>query len=470
MAKILVIDDDKMMCNALEKIITRMGHECAYSYTIKDGREILKKDSFDIVLLDVQLPDGNGLDLLPELRKSSLFPEIIIITSAGNSDGAELAIKNGAWNYLEKPFSNKDINREINHVVSYRETKQMVDNPVVFNRSEIVGNSYQLNQCTELLAKASSNNASVLITGDTGTGKELAAKAIHANSQRCDKNFIVVDCASIPGTLIESLLFGCKKGAFTGADQDRDGLIKQADGGTLFLDEVGELPLEFQKTFLRVLQEHSFRPLGAKREEESHFRVVSATNRDLSLMVGRKEFRNDLLFRLQSITIRIPQLRERVSDINDLTKHYVAKFCKLNNLGIKEISKEFLDSMSAYSWPGNVRELVNAIEWTIIAAKDNKEIIPRHLPENIRIQIARSSIHSDNLQEEETKNTSHLSKKLPVLQEARKTAIIEFEKKYLNNLISIVNGNSKKACEMSGLARSQLYNLLCKHKLSLRKK
>jgi len=469
MFKILIIDDDTMMCDSLAKLIYRLGHECSYAHTIKEGKKRIAAELFDIVLLDVQLPDGTGLDLIPEIRKGRASPEVIIITSAGDPDGAELAIKNGAWNYIGKPFSNHEITREINHVISYREAKPTVETPIVFNRAQIIGNSYQLNECIKLLVRASSGSANILIEGETGTGKELAAKAIHENSSRRDNNFIVVDCAAIPGTLIESLLFGCKKGAFTDADQDRDGLIKQADKGTLFLDEVGELPVEFQKTFLRVLQERSFRPLGAKREELSNFRIISATNRNLADMVEKGKFRRDLLFRLQTLDIIIPPLRERVEDIKELVKHYVASFCELNNLGIKGISQDFIDYVSAYSWPGNVRELVNAVEWSVTSAQKSSELIPMHLPENIRIQITRSSFRKNDVQQEKPEDTPLLSGILPVLNEARKKALADLEKKYLNALVLRVDGDVKKACEMSGLARAQLYNLLKKHDLSLRK-
>ena len=470
MIKILIIDDDTMMCDSLAKLIYRLGHECSYAHTIKEGQKRIAAESFDIVLLDVQLPDGIGLDLIPEIRKGQASSEVIIITSAGDADGAELAIKNGAWNYIAKPFSKQDITREINHVISYRAAKPTAEMPIVFKRSQIVGNSYQLNKCIELLVKASSGSANVFIEGETGTGKELAAKAIHDNGPRRDNNFIVVDCAAIPGTLIESILFGCKKGAFTGADNNMDGLIKQADGGTLFLDEVGELPMEFQKTFLRVLQERSFRPLGAKLEELSNFRIISATNRNLASMVEKGKFRNDLLFRLQTLDIKIPPLRERVEDIKELVKYYVASFSDLNNLGIKGISQDFIDYMSAYAWPGNVRELVNAVEWSITAAQNNPELIPMHLPENIRIQVTRSSFRKNDVQQEKPEHTRFLSENLPVLNEARKNALAEIDQQYLNALILKVDGDVKKACEVSGLARSQLYNLLSKHKLSLRKK
>ncbi len=467
MAKVLVIDDDKMMCGVLEKIVQRLGNECESVNTIVAGHQIVAKGSFDIVLLDVQLPDGSGLDLLPNIRKLSSSPEVIIITSAGCPDGAELAIKNGAWDYIEKPFSSQDISRQIDRAISYRTTKQPATTPVVFKRDRIIGDSFQMQQCIELLAKASATSANILITGETGTGKELCARAIHNNSKRSDKPFIVVDCAAIPGTLIESLLFGSKKGAFTGADKDNEGLIKQADGGTLFLDEVGELPLDFQKAFLRVLQELRFRPLGAKQEVKSDFRVVAATNRNLVDMVEQGDFRSDLLFRLQTITVSVPSLRERPDDIKELTRHYVAKHCEQNGIGIKGLSVDLLDALQAYRWPGNVRELVNALESVVTTGMDSVELVPMHLPERVRIDLARSAVKNSHYDGEDRRRRPRYPQEFPRLQQVREEAVDEAEKIYLQDLIALVDGNVKKACDLSGVARAQFYNLLKKHDLKL---
>ena len=275
MANVLIIDDDRAMCDMLSGRMRDMGHNATYALTLKAGLKQAFSESFDVVFLDVGMPDGNGLEALPKIRETPSSPEVIIITGAGSPDGAELAIKNGAWDYIEKPLSISAMSLPLIRALQYREDTRTLGSPVALDREGIVGNSPPMKACFDLMAQASASDANVLITGETGTGKELFAAAIHKNSPRAEKSFVVVDCATLPETLVESMLFGHEKGAFTGADKAKDGLIKQADGGTLFLDEVGELPLSVQKAFLRVLQERRFRPLGGKREIESDFRLVS---------------------------------------------------------------------------------------------------------------------------------------------------------------------------------------------------
>ena len=467
MVKILVVDDDRALCNLLSQIIANRGYECAQANTIAEGKAAAA-GLCDIIFLDVGLPDGSGLDLLPYLRGLPSAPEVIIITSAGDPDGAELAIKNGAWDYIEKPFTKERILLQVNRVLEYRQAMRS-RRPVAFNRERIIGVSPRLTECIDMLVQASSGDASVLITGETGTGKELFARAIHDNSSRRDNGFIVVDCAALPETLVESVLFGYMKGAFTGADRDREGLIKQAAGGTLFLDEIGELPLSFQKVFLRVLQEHCFRPIGSKHEELCDFRVVCATNRDLAAMARKGEFRSDLLYRLQTITIPVPPLRQRLEDIRDLTRYYVAKFCERNAIAIKGISPEFFEALAAYPWPGNIRELVNAIEQAASIALDDMLLVPKQLPEHIRIHIARASVKGNNQHRKQAVKTAADFKKFPPLQDLRESVMADVERQYLHDLVARSEGDVEKACRFSGLARARLYGLLKKYGLSLRK-
>jgi two-component system NtrC family response regulator len=264
MARILIIDDDKRVCEALSLAINHMGHRVFNAFTLKDGLRTIKAERIDVVLLDVRMPDGNGLAILPEIRKGHHRPEVIIITGAGDLNGAELAIKSGAWDYIQKPLSLQDMTLPITRALQYREEKLKRKNiPLALKREGIVGSSPKMLECLDLVAQASASKANVLITGETGSGKEIFARAIHQNSPRHQKSFVVVDCSAIPETLVESILFGHEKGAFTGAEKTTEGMFKQADGGTLFLDEVGELPLTMQKRFLRVLQDHRFRPLGS---------------------------------------------------------------------------------------------------------------------------------------------------------------------------------------------------------------
>ena len=466
MARILIIDDDEAICDLLGRICTGMGHECDLAHTISDGERAACAGIFDIVLLDVNLPDGSGMDLLPSLRRIEFPPEVIIITSAGDPDGAVLAVKNGAWDYLEKPFRIEQISLHIGRAAEYRRALQS-RKPPAFNRESIVGSSSRINQCLAVLQQASAGNASVLLTGETGTGKELFAKALHDNSSRKNSGFVVVDCAALPESLLESVLFGYKKGAFTGADHDREGLISQADGGTLFLDEIGELPLSIQKVFLRVLQERRFRPLGSRQEQSCDFRIVSATNRDLAAMARAGEFRSDLLYRIQSITIPIPPLRERVEDIPDLVKYYAGLYCLRTGIAVKGIAPEFFEVLASYPWPGNVRELINALEHAVSSARGDTLLVPKQLPEHIRIHTVRASVRHRR-QPPPKRTILQQFETFPDLQLFRSRALADLERQYLSELIVMARGELEKALHLSGLTRSRIYALLKKYGLSLR--
>ena len=275
MAKVLVVDDDHVLCEMLTDQLQRIGHESVSVTRLDKARELARASDFDVVFLDVQMPDGNGLEALPEFKKMPSAPEVIIMTGKGDQDGAELAVRSGAWDYLEKPTVVKEMFLPLARAIQYRDEKRKAAyHAVALKRQDIVGSSVSLAKCLDLVAKVAPSNVNVLISGETGTGKEVFARAVHENSQKAASNFVVVDCASLPENLVESILLGHKKGAFTGADKADIGLIKQADGGTLFLDEIGELNLNIQKKFLRVLQEQRFRPVGGEKEVTSNFRLI----------------------------------------------------------------------------------------------------------------------------------------------------------------------------------------------------
>jgi two-component system NtrC family response regulator len=466
MANILIIDDDEMFCELLSDMVTDLGHHPVHASTLQGGLQEAASGSYDVIFLDVRMPDGSGLDILSALREKPSSPEVIIITGAGDPDGAELAIKNGAWDYIEKQSSIKQMELPLVRALQYR--KETKHNPpqVALKLEGISGKSPQMLACYDLLAQAANSEASVLIFGETGTGKELFARAIHNNSPRASGNFVVVDCAALTESLIESALFGHEKGAFTGADRTQTGLIKQADGGTLFLDEVGELPVTMQKAFLRVLQERRFRPLGSKHESESNFRLVAATNRNLEEMVEKGLFRNDLLFRLRSITIELPPLRTRPEDIKDLVLYHTARMCESYGLGPKGFAPEFLQVLGVYDWPGNVRELVNTLDMALAAARHEPTLFPKHLPSKMRIQMARALVGKGSLSQSVTAETASPGAGLPKLREYRDAAVNQAEKQYLQNLMTMVAGNIKEACRISGLSQPRLYALLKLHKIS----
>ena len=376
-----------------------------------------------------------------------------------------MAIKNGAWDYIEKPCSLQAMTLPLVRALQYREEKITKGKPIHLKRESIIGSSRKMEDCLDLVAQASASDANVLITGDTGTGKELFAWAIHKNSRRAEKNFVVVDCAALPETLVESILFGHEKGVYTGADKSREGLITQADGGTLFLDEVAELPSSVQSSFLRVLQERRFRPIGRKEEITSDFRLIAASNRNLDELVKRGEFREDLLFRLQAFSLEIPALKEQPEDIKDLIRYYVPKLCEDYGIAEKKTSPEFIDVLLRYSWPGNVRELIHALEKAISGSPEDPVLVPKHLPINIRVGVARAAV-GEGLEDEKTPQAKgQIARTLPKFQKFRENVIAEAEQQYLKDLIPTIEGNIAKACRISGLSRSRLYALFKKYQL-----
>ena len=468
MAKILIIDDDAMISEVLAALVKRLNHDVQSALTLEEGLRLASASDCDLIFLDVFLPDGNGLEALPKLRSLQSSPEVIIMTGSGDSSGAALAIKNGAWDYIQKPSSVEGMTLHLIRALEFREAKQARKPITVLKRQAIVGNSPQILSCLNQVAQVANSNINVLIAGETGTGKELFAWAIHNNSPRFGKSFVVVDCTAIPENLVESTLFGYEKGAFTGADKPFEGLIKQADGGTLFLDEVGELPISIQKVFLRVLQEHRFRPLRGGKEIESDFRLVAATNRDLSKMVNQDLFRKDLLFRLQSFTIELPPLKDRSEDIPDLTMHYITNLCRRYGSEIKGFSSDFFETLISYDWPGNIRELFHTLEGAFTAALHDPILFPNHLSSHFRIKLLKAPVEGTTPPGRDDLDPPGIPTSLPPLNTLREEALGKVEKQYMLDLISLTKGNIAHACQLSGLSRARLYGLLKKYSLSVK--
>ncbi len=479
MNQMLIIDDDIEACETMESLITRQSHACQMANTLKAGLEYLKNNTFDVVFLDVHLPDGNGLEILPAIMALPNPPEVIILTGKGDPDGAELAIKGGVWDYILKPSSVKEITLTLNRALKYRKEKTARSEQQELDLSSVVGISPGVKTCLQLTSKAARSDSNVLITGETGTGKELFARTIHQNSRRSNQRFVVIDCASLTESLVESTLFGHKKGSFTGAQSDQDGLIKLADGGTLFLDEMGEMPLSLQKVFLRVLQERHFRPVGSSKEETSNFRLIAATNRDLDMEVERGHFRSDLLFRINTMHIRLPPLRKRAEDIKPLILSRM-QFLKENyGMAPKHLADDFLNTLLYYDWPGNVRELFNILERAMVNADEENTLFSVHLSRELRIQVAKAQIKqmtgsevtsnegfpaSDgvrNIGQEIFKDI--FDRPLPPLKEFKGMT----EKIYLSELIRQCNGDISEILKKTELSRSHFYSLLKKYGLSL---
>ncbi len=467
MAKVLIIDDDRGMCRMLSAMVNQMGHHAVCEFFAAAGLREVMANPYDVVLLDVNLPDGNGLDMLPEIRRTPGAPEVVIMTGFGEMQGAELAIKNGAWDYLQKMDSTENALLCIKRVLQYREkashAKQL---PVALKREGLVGESERFRESLDLLAKAAGSDVNVLITGETGTGKDLFARAIHLNSAVAENNFVVVDCACLPDTLIESILFGHAKGAFTGAEQDCNGLIAEAHQGTLFLDEIGELAPSSQKSLLRVLQERKYRPVGARLERGSDFRLVAATNLNLDQRVKAGGFRKDLLYRIRGLMIELPRLDERREDIRPLTVHHVHRLCDRRRIEMKSCSSDFFEALASYTWPGNVRELVNVLDVSISTAISEPVLFSRHLPEHIRILAAQSALPGETGAHGSADADRDSTANPFSLKQIRKRAALKAENDYLKELVANVGNDVRKACKLSGLSRSRFYELLKLHGVS----
>lgn len=466
MANVLIIDDDKLVCESISHVVESLEHHPFQAFTLKEGLKKARSQEFQVVFMDVRMPDGSGLNVLDDIKETPSSPEVIIITGFGDPDGAELSIKKGAWDYIEKPLSAREIRLPLTRALQYYEEKERASRSVNLKRKGIVGDSPQISSCLDIIAQTAGSDANILLQGETGTGKELFAWAVHHNSSRALHNFVVVDCTVLPENLVESVLFGHQKGAFTGADRTKEGLVRQADKGTLFLDEVGELPLSVQKSFLRVLQERKFRPVGLKKEIKSDFRLVAATNRDLDQMAKDGKFREDLLHRLRTVVIDLPPLREISEDLEELVIYYTRRLCKKYETDLKGFSPGFWEVLHSYSWPGNTRELIQALEKAIVSAQNEPTLFSKHLPHHIRIKLARETVGDKSSNKKDDLFTeADSAENLKKLQEVRKSAVDEVEKKYLNNLMALTGGDIQRCCKISGLSRSRLYSLLKRHQI-----
>lgn len=459
MARILIIDDDRQVCETLQSLNFRLGHECLAAHTLKDGLEQLGRMEFDLVFLDVRLPDGNGLQALGQIRNQTSPPDVIVLTGQGDPEGAELAIQGGVWDYLVKPSPIKQIKETLNRALAYRREKKASGQTMTLDLKDVVGVSSVMRRCYERVAQAGGSDSTVLLTGETGTGKELLARSIHRNSLRSSRAFVVVDCASLTESLLESILFGHTKGSFTGAARDRVGLVKIADQGTLFLDEIGELPLSAQKTFLRVLQERRFRPVGSNQELESDFRLISATNRDLAAMVKSGEFRQDLYYRINTIQLHLPALREREDDVLILARYHIDKLCRQRNIPIKEMDPDLEGMLRRYEWPGNVRELFNTIEQAFVHSGAEKTVYAQHLPQAVRIRVARTILGQGREEAGLEEAQMEVEEALPTLKDFKTSK----EREYLLRLVGSHGKDIQKMLSVSGLSRSHLYAMLKKH-------
>jgi len=450
-SRILVVDDEESIREFLEIMLKKEGYEVT---TAEDGaraKEILTKKSFDMVISDMQMPHVTGLELLKHVRES--YPDLVfmIITAFGTTETAVEAMKLGAYDYLTKPFKIDEVRLNISNALRSKnlETEvRVLKKELVkeYSFQNMIGNSEAMHAVFNLVQRVSQAPTNVLITGESGTGKEVIAKAIHYNGPLKDKPFVTVNCGAIPENLMESEMFGHKKGSFTGAIADKVGLFEVADGGTLFLDEVGELPLSIQVKLLRAIQERIIRRVGATDDMKVEVRIIAATNRNLEDMVAKNTFRQDLFYRLNVINIKSPPLRDRADDIPLLAHHFLRKYNEKLNKQISSISVEAMDILKKYNYPGNVRELENMIERTV-ALEAGSTILPESLPPMVNTPTGRKMASSNEIE-------------IGVEGLDLDKVIGQIEKELLIKAIHASNGVKKKAAKLLKISfRSMRYRV-----------
>ena len=450
-AKILVVDDEPEMCETCRKILARQGHQIWLAENGDAGLRRLREQQIDLAILDLRLPDMDGLEVLRQAKK--INPDIIaiMITAHGTVDTAIEAVREGAFDYLLKPFSMAQLEvttqRSLNHrrlVEENRELQGQLRSIKPF--TEIIASSPQMQKVLETIRKVATSDANILLWGESGTGKELAARAIHNASRRNRRPFVPIDCAAMPENLLESEMFGYEKGAFTGAVNTKRGLLETAADGTVFMDEIGELPLTMQSKMLRVLQDHQFRRVGGTELLKTDFRLIAATNRNLPEMVKDGSFREDLYYRLNVVTIELPPLRDRRSDIAPLAQHFLRHFAEKSGKDVK-ISNAAMMILEKYVWPGNVRELMNAVERAVSLTEFN-QITPLDLPLSI-LESVKGAVRPTEQS----------------FRAAKQRLIEEFEPRYLSQILSETGGNVSEAARRSGMKRSAFQRLMAKYGL-----
>ena len=401
-SRILVVDDEESIREFLEIMLKKEGYEVTTAEDGQKAKEVLLKKSFDMVISDMQMPHVTGIELLKHVKDS--YPDVVfmMITAFGTTETAVDAMKMGAYDYVTKPFKIDEVRLNIHNALRSKnlETEvRVLKKELVkeYSFQNMVGNSAPMHAIFDLVRRVSQSPTNVMITGESGTGKEVVAKAIHYNGPLKDKPFVTINCGAIPENLMESEMFGHKKGSFTGAIADKVGLFEVADSGTLFLDEVGELPLSIQVKLLRAIQERIIRRVGATDDMKVEVRIIAATNRNLEDMVAKGTFRQDLYYRLNVINIRTPSLRERPEDIPLLANHFLKKYNDKLNKVIATISTEAMDILKKYNYPGNVRELENMIERTV-ALEAGSTILPESLPPMVNTSSGRKMASSNEIE------------------------------------------------------------------------
>jgi len=450
MSSILLIEDDKVLNGVIADCLTSAGHVTHSTSSWHEARKVLEQQDIQLVMSDVQLPDANGIELLPQLTSDYA---VITITAFGSINDAVRAMKAGAAEYLVKPINLDELQLVVNRVLDLQAQRRDLQFCRRQQRRQartwMVGNSEALQGINNLIDAVAPSDMTVLIQGESGVGKELVAQAIHDRSLRTDRNFVAVDCCTLPEKIFESELFGHEKGAFTGAVSLKKGLIEGAEGGTLFLDEIGEIEPSVQAKLLRVLETGTFRRVGGTRDINANIRIVAATNRDLADMVEENTFRRDLFYRLNAFIIEVPPLRQRRSDIPKLVNHFVENHGFSSRIR-KTISRHAMDTLSRYDWPGNIRELKNVVERAIILSRDEPEITPAHLSFSAAVTPPCNSNDDKSCVKFDFDHE-------PTLE--------EIESVYLKVLMDRHEGHRARIAKTMGVSERNIYRMLSRHGL-----
>jgi len=458
--KILVIDDDESVAWIISKALEPLGCEITVKHSIKAGLKAL--DNFNLIILDLVLPDGNGIEALQEIKVFNPNALVIIVTAHGKMESAVNAMKEGAYDYLEKPFDIDElkivVEKAFRDLAIREELLKLRQIREEFKSSEIIGKSKAMLKVFKEIGRVAPKDVTVLVAGESGTGKELIARAVHNNSRRKFGPFIAINSASIPGELIEAELFGWEKGAFTGATEKRGGKIEAADGGTLFLDEISELNIDLQAKLLRFLQGKEYSPLGSSKVIKADVRIIGATNQDLGVRVRNGAFREDLYYRFNVIEIKAPPLRTRKEDILSLARHFLKESVKAFELRPKDFSKDAEKALAAYDWPGNVRELENLVKKAAILSRESV-IERRDLFSN-----EYNSISIKEFLEDKLNGFIREMKKLEK-PDLYGTVVSEVEKALFSIVLKETKGNQVAAAKILGINRNTLNKKLKEYKI-----
>jgi len=440
---VLIIDDEEQLRKLLVRVITLEGFTVLEANTLKAAALILSQQSIDVVLSDVKLPDGTGVDFVKKIKQTSPSAEVILLTAFGNiADGVQ-AIKNGAFDYITKGDDNDRIipllHQALNKATLHKKSSVNIQAKPGLDFTSILGESSVIKKAISLAQKIAATDSTVLLLGETGTGKEVFANAIHLNSKRKNNSLVAINCSAFSKELLEGELFGHKAGAYTGALKDKRGLIEVAEGGTLFLDEIGELHIELQAKLLRVLENGEFIKLGDTKISTADVRIIAATNRNLEKEIEQGHFRQDLFYRLNVFSIELPSLRERQEDIPALANYFLTQFLEKENRPAIHINKSSLQLLCNYQWKGNIRELKNSIQRAAILV-DGNEILPEHLPYDIQQQGATTQ---------------------------EKLSLAAVEKLHIQKILQYTNGNKTKAASLLEIGLATLYRKIEEYNISL---